>query len=91
MTTIQNKRILVTGGTGFIGSHLVEALIAMGNTVVTTFQTYNPFSYFSTQKLDKKTIMNRIDVSNFNDVLHLITKNDITHIFHLGSISCQFY
>ncbi len=33
-TSISNKKILVTGGAGFIGANLCEALLQMNNTVV---------------------------------------------------------
>ena len=31
---IKNKKILITGGAGFIGSHLVEFLINKGNYII---------------------------------------------------------
>jgi FlaA1/EpsC-like NDP-sugar epimerase len=41
----QNKRVLVTGGDGFIGSHLVEHLIRHGARV-TALAQYNSSNYW---------------------------------------------
>lgn len=43
MLTKKNNRLLVTGADGFIGSHLVEALVAQGHRV-TALAQYNAFN-----------------------------------------------
>lgn len=79
------KNVLVTGGTGFVGSHLVEELIKQGANVITTFEYMDPNSYFKKKKLDEKVTMVNIDVGQFNNVFDVVTKFDIEYVFHLAA------
>lgn len=83
--TLIGKNILVTGGTGFIGSHLVEELVKQKANIVTTYISTSPNSYFFTQKLDMKVKMVHVDVENFEAVFDLVVKNNIEYIFHLAA------
>lgn len=82
---LAGKNILVTGGTGFIGSHIVEELIKYNAKIIVTFLKTDPKSYFFFNNLDKKTIPVKIDVSNYKEVKNLITKFQINYIFHLAA------
>jgi len=34
MAQIRNRRVLVSGGAGFVGSHIVDRLVSYGNEVI---------------------------------------------------------
>lgn len=85
-TTFVNKKILVTGADGFIGSHLVEALIDIGADV-TALSFYNSFNQWGW--LDKIPNLERVKVktgdirdSNFCRQL----TNNIEIIFNLAAL-----
>jgi len=65
----QIKRILVTGGAGFLGSHLCERLVEDGHDVICVD------NFFTSQK---SNLIHLIDHSNFELIRH-----DITHKFFL--------
>lgn len=82
---MKNKNVLVTGGTGFVGSHLVEALVDKKARVATTFQTLNPLSYFVSRQLEKKVTMVNCDVCDGEKIFDIVTKFDVEYIFHLAA------
>lgn len=82
---IKRQKILVTGGTGFVGSHLVESLISEGSRVIVPFRSLDPGSYFATQKLAKKVTLVSGDLKDFSRMFDIVTKYEIDYIFHLGA------
>lgn len=85
---IANKKILVTGADGFIGSHLVEALLKE-NCKIRAFVYYNSFNSwgwldtFSKEKLDKIEIFSG-DIRDTNVVRKAV--KDIDIVFHLAAL-----
>lgn len=82
---LAGKNVLVTGGTGFIGSHLVERLVELKARVIVPYQSFDPKSYFLTQGLDKKCLLAVCDLKNAKRVFDVICKYEIDYIFHLGA------
>jgi NAD dependent epimerase/dehydratase len=85
---LRNKRVLVTGTDGFIGSHLAEALMAK-NCHIKAFVYYNSFNSwgwldsFSKKKLSEIEIFAG-DIRDSNGVREAVKDVDI--VFHLAAL-----
>jgi len=81
----RNKNVLVTGAEGFKGSHLIQELNKSGAKIVSLVRDFNPKSYFETQGLGEKSICVIGDLKDYRKIADIISKYEITTIFHLGA------
>lgn len=79
----EGKRALITGGAGFIGSHLAEELIKM-NVDVNVLDVISEANAKNLSSLEGYNYI-ELDTANINDVKKLGT--DFDFIFHLGAIA----
>ncbi|MEA3398178.1 MAG: NAD-dependent epimerase/dehydratase family protein [Patescibacteria group bacterium] len=87
MNELKNKTVLVTGGAGFIGSHLCDELVGLGAKVIC-------FDNFFTGK--KENVLHLMDNNNFSliegdankyeDLTKIFSQNKIDYIFHYAAV-----
>lgn len=85
MEGLKDKRILVTGGTGFIGSHLVLELIKNGANVFVVDIEVNPKSFFAINKLLYKPSLEILDIRDKNKISDYFDKFNFDYVFHLAA------
>ena len=74
------SKILVTGGAGFIGSHLVDKLVELGHSVL----VLDNLSNGKKENVNKKAELHIVDICDF-DTMNLYFK-DIDFVFHLAAL-----
>lgn len=76
---------LVTGGQGFIGSHLVERLLAEGARVVVPRRDVPARSYFRLAGLEAGCDVVALDLLDAAGVLRVLNEHDVDVVFHLAA------
>jgi threonine 3-dehydrogenase len=74
---------LITGGTGYIGAELAHILAARGEEVVLFDIIINRYRI---EDIESKVKIVRGDVGNFSEVINVVKDNNITEIYHMGSM-----
>ena len=85
MAGLKGKTVLVTGGTGFIGGHLVEKLHTLEANVIVSDICLNPHSYFIINGLHRKTSFEVSDIRGQEDVYNLYSKHKPDFVVHLAA------
>ncbi|MCM8900485.1 NAD-dependent 4,6-dehydratase LegB [Caldicoprobacter algeriensis] len=85
---LKNKRVLVTGADGFIGSHLTERLVELGAQVTALVQ-YNSFNHWGWIDTFDKNIKDSInvvtgDIREYDGMKKIIKGQEV--VFHLAAL-----
>ena len=79
---MHNKnKILVTGGAGYIGSHIVEQLVNQKNNIIIIDNLVTGYK----RLLNKKAKFIKADLKNKKNLNNIILKNKIHTIIHLAA------
>jgi UDP-glucose 4-epimerase len=79
------NKILVTGAAGFIGSHVVDELVAMGKNVIAMDDLSGGF----VENITPKAEFIEGSFLNLGLIDKIFSDNTITHIYHLGAYAAE--
>ncbi len=77
--------ILVTGGAGFIGSHVVDELIKDGQKVVVIDDLSGGFE----RNINEGANFIKGDIYDYELIKNIFTKNNIEYVFHLAAYAAE--
>ena len=75
----KQKRILITGGAGFLGSHLCDLLVAEGNDVICLDNFFTG---------TKKNVVNLLEKSNFELIRHDLVQPIFIEVDEIYNLAC---
>ncbi|MGW9021738.1 dTDP-glucose 4,6-dehydratase [Leucobacter chromiiresistens] len=87
--TIRDRSVLVTGGAGFIGSHLVDRLVREGArriVVVDNFFLGNEHNLDDAKRTGADLEVVRLDASNLSAMQDVVEQNQVETVFDLATI-----
>jgi CDP-glucose 4,6-dehydratase len=82
-----NSNILVTGASGFLGSHLTAKLHDAGANVTILERDFTPKSYLLRSGYVRKVNRVRGDVRDYDIIQRTLTEHEIEYVFHLAAQS----
>lgn len=78
---------LITGGTGYIGSHIVYSLVKRGDSVIVVdnLSRSKKITLEKIQELTKKCIQfHKVDINDYNKLEKVFQENEIKNVIHLA-------
>jgi CDP-glucose 4,6-dehydratase len=81
----RSSRVFVTGGSGLLGSALVEALVARGADVTVLLRDYVPASRLVDDRLTARTTIVGGDLLDLPLLVRVLNEYEIDTVFHLGA------
>jgi UDP-glucose 4-epimerase len=92
MASIKNKNVLVTGGAGFIGSHLCDGLLENGAAKVVCLDNFFLGKEENIQEAYKHNnfVVYRDDARNFGVLQAILEKEKIEVVYNLATIALNY-
>ena len=90
MSTIRSKRVLITGGAGFIGSHLVDSLIESGAEHVVVVDNFFLGKEENLSNVMGKIKLYRDDASDWGTMNTITRSERIDVIYNLATIALNY-
>ena len=75
---------LVTGGGGFIGSHLCEKLVNLGHEVI-VIDNFSVGNLGNLKNIKNKIDIIKADIRNYNSIIKYF--NNVDNVFHLAALA----